>query len=234
MDYTTGFLNSSGFDWMLIIIVAIVGMIVQWRLQAVFNKNSRVPFPGGMTGREVAEKMLRDNGVTGVRVVSTPGSLTDHFDPRTGTVNLSEAVYNSASVAAAAVAAHECGHAVQHATDYAPLKMRSALVPVISLTSKWVMWVIIGGMLMINTFPQLLWIGIGLLGVSLLFALVTLPVEFNASHRALVWLESSRMVNSEQLSQAKSTLSWAACTYLVAALSALTSILYYIGLARRQ
>jgi Zn-dependent membrane protease YugP len=225
MDYTTGFLNSSGFDWMLIIIVAVIGMIVQWRFQAVFNKYSRVPFPGRMTGREVAEKMLRDNGVTGVKVLSTPGSLTDHFDPRTGTVNLSEAVYNSASVAAAAVAAHECGHAVQHATDYAPLKMRSALVPVISLTSKWVMWVIIGGMLMISTFPQLLWIGIGLLGVSLLFALVTLPVEFNASHRALVWLESSRMVNSEQLSQAKTTLTWAACTYLVAALSALTSIL---------
>ncbi len=233
MDYTN-FFASGGFDWLMMIAVAVIGMIVQWRLRAVFDKYSRVRFPSGMTGREIAEKMLRDNGVLDVRVTSTPGKLTDHFDPRNKTVNLSEAVYGSASIAAAAVAAHECGHAVQHATGYAPLKMRSALVPVISFTSQWVMWVILLGMIVVNTFPQLLWIGIGLLGASLLFSLVTLPVEFNASRRALVWLQSSGLVHGEEYAGARKTLSWAACTYLVAALASLTYILYYIGIARRR
>lgn len=228
------FINSQTFEWLLIIVIGVVGWLVQWRLQAVFEKFSRVPFPGGMTGREVAEKMLRDNGIHDVKVISTAGRLTDHFDPRSKTVNLSEAVYNSASIAAAAVAAHECGHAVQHATAYAPLKMRSALVPVVTFTSKSVMWVILAGMIMINTFPMLLWIGIAMIGVALLFSLVTLPVEFNASGRALAWLGRSGLVNGEQLSGARTTLSWAACTYLVSALSSLTYLLYYIGIARRR
>lgn len=222
------------WNWILIIVIAIVGMVVQWRLQGVFSKYSRVMFPKGLTGREVAEKMLRDNGVHDVQVISTPGRLTDHFDPRNRTVNLSEGVYNSNSVAAAAVAAHECGHAVQEATGYAPLKMRSALVPVISFTSQWVMWVILLGIVLINTMPSLLWIGIGMLGVAFLFALVTLPVEVNASHRALVWLRESGTMEGEQLSQAKTTLSWAACTYLVSALASLTYLLYYIGIARNR
>jgi Zn-dependent membrane protease YugP len=227
-------INSSAFNWILIIAIGIVGMVVQWRLQAVFTKYSQVMFPGGLTGREVAEKMLRDNGIHDVTVTSTSGRLTDNFDPRTRTVNLSEGVYGSNSVAAAAVAAHECGHAVQHATGYAPLRMRSALVPVISFTSQWVMWVILLGIMMINTMPSLLWIGIGMLAVSVLFSLVTLPVEFNASRRALAWLESSGTMYGEQLSAARTTLRWAACTYLVAALAALTYLLYYLGLARRR
>jgi Zn-dependent membrane protease YugP len=234
MEETTGLISSNTINWILMIAIGVVGWIVQWRLQSVFNKYSRVAFPGGLTGRDIAEKMLRDNGIHDVKVVSTRGRLTDHFDPRNKTVNLSEAVYNSNSIAAAAVAAHECGHAVQHATDYAPLRMRSALVPAISLTSQWVMWVILAGILMINTFPQLLWIGIGMLALSLLFSVVTLPVEFNASRRALVWLEASRTVDDRQLAQAKTTLSWAACTYLVAALASLTYLLYYIGIARRD
>ncbi len=232
--YTSNFIGSSTFDWILIIAIGIIGLLVQWRLQSVFSKYSQVPFSGGLTGRDVAEKMLRDNGIHDVKVISTPGSLTDHFDPRNKTVNLSEAVYASNSVAAAAVAAHECGHAVQHALGYAPLRMRSALVPVISFTSRWVMWVILAGMLLINTFPQLLWLGIGLLGVSLLFSLVTLPVEFNASRRALAWLSDSGLARGEQYARAKTTLSWAACTYLVSALASLTYLLYYIGIARRR
>lgn len=227
-------MDSNLFNWMLIIVIAVVGMIVQFRLQAVFSKYSRVMFPGGLTGREVAEKMLRDNGIHDVRVISTPGRLTDHFNPRDKTVNLSESVYNSNSIAAAAVAAHECGHAIQHATDYAPLKMRSALVPVISFTSKWVMWVIMIGILLMQTVPFLIWIGIGMLGVAVVFSLITLPVEFNASHRALVWLSESRTMEGEQLGQAKKTLSWAACTYLVSALAALTYLIHFLGVARRR
>ena len=218
----------------LIIIVAIVGFIVQARLQSVFAKYSKVPFPGGLTGRQVAEKMLRDNGITDVQVISTRGSLTDNFNPTNKTVNLSEPVYGAASVSAAAVAAHECGHALQHARGYAPLKMRSALVPVVSFASQWAMWVVLGGILLINTFPTLFWIGIGMMGMSLLFSLITLPVEINASRRALSWLNSTGMLNAEQQSQARQALSWAAMTYIVAALSALTTIIYYLGFARNR
>ncbi|MDL2230256.1 zinc metallopeptidase [Alistipes sp. OttesenSCG-928-L06] len=219
--------------WM-IILVAVVGFIVQARLQSVFAKYSKVPFPGGLTGRDVAEKMLRDNGINDVQVVSTRGSLTDNFNPTNKTVNLSEPVFGTPSVSAAAVAAHECGHALQHARGYAPLKMRSALVPVVSFASRYAMWVVIGGILMINTFPALFWLGIGMLAVSLLFSLVTLPVEINASRRALSWLDSTGMLNAEQQSQAKQALTWAAMTYVVAALSALTTIIYYLGFARNR
>ncbi len=221
-------------EWILIIVIGVVGMIVQARLQSVFRKYGKVMFPGGLTGREVAEKMLRDNGIHDVQVVSTPGHLTDHYNPKTKTVNLSESVYASNSVSAAAVAAHECGHAVQHARAYAPLEMRSALVPVIQFTSTWSTWVIIAGILLISTFPQLFWIGIAMIGCSALFSLITLPVEFNASARAMEWLKVSHTLDGEQLVQARSALSWAASTYLVAALSAIATLLYYLSFARRN
>lgn len=219
-------------EWLLIIIIGIVGLIVQFRLQSVFKKYSKVMFPGGLTGKDVAEKMLRDNGIRDVKVVSTPGHLTDHYNPKTKTVNLSESVYGSNSVAAAAVAAHECGHAVQHARAYAPLEMRSALVPIISFSSMWSTWVIIAGILLINTFPALFWIGIVMVALSALFSLITLPVEYNASARAMEWLKSSGTLQGAQVAQAKEALSWAARTYLVAALSAIATLLYYLSFAR--
>ncbi len=217
----------------LIIGVAVLGMIVQAKLQSVFKKYSKVMFPGGLTGKDVAEKMLRDNGIHDVRVVATQGQLTDHFNPKTKTVNLSESVYNSNSIAAAAVAAHECGHAVQHATQYAPLKMRSALVPVVTISSQWSTWVIILGIIIASTGGSwvLFWIGIGLIAMAALFALVTLPVEYNASYRALVWLESSRTLTSQQVDEARVPLKWAARTYLVAALSAIATLIYYLSFA---
>ncbi len=221
-------------DYIILIVIAVVGMVVQWRLQSVFDKYSHVPFSGGLTGREVAEKMLRENGVTDVKVISTPGKLTDHFDPRNKTVNLSEPVYNSNSVAAAAVAAHECGHAVQHAVRYAPIKMRSALVPVIQFTSRWSVWVIIAGIVLINTFPALFWIGIGMIAMSALFALVTLPVEMNASARAMAWLRDSGTLRGDEVAGASTALRWAASTYLVAAVSAVATLVYYLGFARRR
>lgn len=219
-------------ELILMIAVGVVGMIVQFKLKSVFKKYSKVMFPGGLTGREVAEKMLRDSRVYDVRVVSTPGSLTDHYNPKDKTVNLSDGVYNSNSVSAAAVAAHECGHALQHATAYAPLEMRSTLVPVMMFTSKWATWVILGGILMISTLPQLFWVGVGMIAVSALFSIVTLPVEYNASSRALAWLKDSRTLQGEQLEQASVALSWAAKTYLVAALSSIATLLYYLGFAR--
>ncbi len=220
--------------FLLIILIAVIGLIVQGKLQSVFKKYSKVMFPGGLTGREVAERMLHDNGIYDVKVVSTHGQLTDHYNPTTKTVNLSEGVYNSNSVAAAAVAAHECGHAVQHAREYAPLKMRSALVPVVQFASMWSTWVIIAGILMINTFPALFWIGIAMIALSALFSLITLPVEYNASNRAMEWLEGTRTLQGVQVAQAREALSWAARTYLVAALSAIATLIYYLGFARRD
>ena len=220
--------------FILIIIIAVVGFIVQAKLQSVFKKYSQVMFPGGLTGRDVAEKMLRDNGIYDVQVTCTPGHLTDHYNPATKTVNLSESVYNSNSVAAAAVAAHECGHAVQHAREYAPLKMRSALVPIVQFSSMWSTWVIIAGILVMNTFPALFWIGIAMIAMSALFSLITLPVEYNASARAMDWLESTPTLVGEQVGQARIALSWAARTYLVAALSAIATLIYYLGFARRD
>lgn len=220
--------------FILIIIIAVVGFIVQAKLQSVFKKYSQVMFPGGLTGRDVAEKMLRDNGIYDVQVTCTPGHLTDHYNPTTKTVNLSESVYNSNSVAAAAVAAHECGHAVQHAREYAPLKMRSALVPIVQFSSMWSTWVIIAGILVMNTFPALFWIGIAMIAMSALFSLITLPVEYNASARAMDWLESTHTLVGEQVGQARIALSWAARTYLVAALSAIATLIYYLGFARRD
>ena len=218
--------------FILIIVIGVLGYIVQARLQSVFRKYSRVPFPGGLTGAEVAEKMLRDHGIHNVRVTHVAGQLTDHFNPRTMTVNLSDSVYSSNSVAAAAVAAHECGHAVQHAEGYGPLVLRSRLVPVVSFSSQMATWVILIGLgILATTQNELLcWIGVGMIAMSALFSIVTLPVEYNASARALAWLESSGTIAGAQVGQAREALGWAARTYLVAALSAIASLLYYVFL----
>ena len=214
----------------LIIAIGIVGYLVQARLQSVFKKYSKVQFPGGLTGAEVAEKMLRDNNIHNVKVTHVGGHLTDHFNPQTMTVNLSDSVYSSSSVAAAAVAAHECGHAVQHARGYAPLALRSQLVPVVQFASSSAMWVILLGLVILATTQNelLCWIGVGMIAMSALFSLITLPVEYNASARALEWLQTSRTMEGAQLAQAREALSWAARTYLVAALSAIASVLYYV------
>jgi len=214
--------------WVLFIGIALVSWLVQASLTSKFKKYSKITLPSGMTGADVARKMLRDNGITDVTVTATGGTLTDHYNPATKTVNLSEGVYGSASVAAAAVAAHECGHAVQHAVGYAPLKMRSALVPVVSFSSKWVMWILLGGMLLINSFPQLMLAGIVLFALTTLFSFITLPVEINASKRALVWLNSAGVTNVETHDKAEDALRSAAYTYVVAALGSLATLLYYV------
>jgi hypothetical protein len=198
------------------------------QLRSKFKKYSSVPINYNMTGKEVAEKMLRDNGIMDVKVISTPGQLTDHYNPMNKTVNLSEGVYNSSNVAAAAVAAHECGHAVQHATAYSFLMMRSRLVPVVSFASKWVQWVLLAGVFLVQSFPALLLGGIILFGLTTLFSFITLPVEINASKRALVWLNSSGITNVQNHDKAEDALRWAAYTYIVAALGSLATLLYYI------
>ncbi len=218
--------------WILFIGVAVVSWLVSWNLKRKFTEYSKIPLGNRMTGRDVAEKMLHDNGIYDVKVISTPGSLTDHYNPSNKTVNLSEPVYGSDSVAAAAVAAHECGHAVQHAKAYAPLKMRSALVPVVSMASKWVPWILIGGMLMLGSEGRgsstLLLIGIVLFATTTLFSFITLPVEINASSRALKWLNNSGITNVYNHDKAESALRAAAYTYVVAALASLATLLYYI------
>lgn len=212
----------------LFIGIAIVSYLVQANLNSKFKKFSRVPLASGLTGREVAEKMLRDNGIYNVQVVSTPGYLTDHYNPANGTVNLSPDVYNGNSVAAAAVAAHECGHAVQHATAYGPLTMRSALVPVVSFASNWVQWVLLAGILLVNTFPSILLVGVILFAMTTLFSFVTLPVEIDASRRATAWLQRAGITSNYDQPMAVSALRSAAYTYVVAALSSLATLIYYV------
>lgn len=214
--------------WILLIGIALISFIVQQNLQSKFKKYSQMPLSNGMTGRDVAEKMLHDNGIYDVRVTSTPGSLTDHYNPVNKTVNLSEGVYGSCSVAAAAVAAHECGHAVQHAQAYAPLKMRSALVPVVQFSSSIVSWVLLAGIIMIETMPSILLFGIILFGVSTLFSFITLPVEINASQRALAWMSRAGITNAFNHKAAEDALKSAAYTYVVAALSSLATLVYYV------
>lgn len=214
--------------WILFIGIAILSFIVQQSLQSKFKKYSQVPMTNGMTGKEVAEKMLRDHGITNVKVVSTSGMLTDHYNPTNQTVNLSEGVYSSNSVAAAAVAAHECGHAVQHAYSYSWLKMRSALVPVVSFASNYVQWVILLGIILIETTPILLEVGVGLFALTTLFSFITLPVEINASTRAVQWLTGTGLVQGEKRSMAVDALKSAAYTYVVAALSSLATLIYYV------
>lgn len=214
--------------WILFIGIALISYIVQARLKGKFEKYSKIPIDNGMTGRDVAMQMLRENGINDVSVTSTSGMLTDHYNPANKTVNLSEGVYNSCSVAAVAVAAHECGHAVQHACAYAPLKMRSALVPIVQFSSNIVTWVLLAGIFMMETFPQLMLIGIILFATTTLFSFITLPVEIDASRRALVWLNRSGITNSYNHAQAKDALTSAAYTYVVAALSSLATLIYYI------
>ncbi len=214
--------------WILFGVIALLSWIVQLSLDRKFKKYSKISLPNGMTGADVARKMLRDNGITDVTVNATHGMLTDHYNPTNKTVNLSEGVYNSCSVAAAAVAAHECGHAVQHAYGYAPLKMRSALVPVVNFSAKYVTWILLAGMLFINSFPQLLLGGIILFATTTLFSFITLPVEINASKRALVWLNNAGITNYETHQQAEDALRAAAYTYVVAALGSLATLFYYI------
>lgn len=216
--------------WILFIGIAIVSYAVQASLQSKFKKYSRMPLPNGMTGRDVAVKMLHDNGIDDVRVISTEGMLTDHYNPANKTVNLSQGVYGSCSIAAAAVAAHECGHAVQHARAYAPLRMRSALVPVVQFSSSIMTWVLLAGILMLQTFPQLLLAGICLFAMTTLFSFITLPVEIDASRRALAWLSNAGITNSYNHNQAKDALKSAAYTYVVAALSSLATLIYYISI----
>lgn len=217
--------------WIIFIGIAIASFAVSEGLKSKFEKYSKEALP--LTGREVAEKMLRDNDIYDVKVTCVEGQLTDHYNPATKTVNLSKGVYNGANVAAAAVAAHECGHAVQHSLAYGPLKMRSALVPVVSFSSKWVTWILLIGMFTIGTFTGniFLWTGIALYGLLTLFSFITLPVEVNASQRAVNWLEGAGITNRETTKMASDALHSAAYTYVVAALGSLATLLYYVLIA---
>ena len=208
-----------------------ISMIVSMVLKSKFKKYTKVPLSNGMSGKEIAEKMLRENGVGNVQVISTPGFLTDHYDPTKKTVNLSPEVYEGRSIAAAAVAAHECGHAVQHATAYGPLQLRSKLVPVVQFSSTIVNWVLmIGFVMFLSGNSTLLLIGIIMLAVTVAFSLITLPVEFDASKRALAWLQRTNVTNPREFPGAKDALKWAATTYVVAALAALATLLQYIAI----
>ncbi len=216
------------YYWVLFIGIALVSWLVSWNLKSKFKKYSSIPLDNGMTGKDVAEKMLHDNGIYDVQVISTPGSLTDHYNPTNKTVNLSETVYATNSVAAAAVAAHECGHAVQHEKAYAPLKLRSKLVPAVSFASKWVTWILLAGIFLVESFPQLLLAGIVLFALTTLFSFITLPVEIDASRRALAWLSNAGITNAFNHDKAQGALRSAAYTYVVAALSSLATLIYYI------
>lgn len=214
--------------WVIFIGIALLSWIVSSVLKSKFKKYSKIPLDNGMSGREVVESMLRYNGITDVKVGCVQGELTDHYNPVTKTINLSPGVYEGRNVAAAAVAAHECGHAVQHAQAYAWLGFRSRLVPVVSLASRWMTWIILGGILLINTFPVLLLVGICLYALTTLFSFVTLPVEINASQRALAWLQTSGITSYQNHDKAVNALKWAAYTYVVAALGSLATLIYYI------
>ncbi|AWG24947.1 zinc metallopeptidase [Flavobacterium kingsejongi] len=218
--------------YVLIGAIALVSFAVSSKLKSKFEFYSRVHLRNGMSGAEIAQKMLNDNGIYDVRVISTPGRLTDHYNPADKTVNLSEAVYNERNAAAAAVAAHECGHAVQHATAYSMLQLRSKMVPVVNVASGMSQWLVIGGLILgaasglgIGFYVAV--IGLIMMAVATAFSLVTLPVEYDASHRALAWLKSKNMLTQQEYAGAEDSLKWAARTYLVAAIGALASLLYW-------
>lgn len=214
--------------WIIFIGFMILSWIVSAVLKSKFKKYSRIPLDNGMSGRDVAERMLRDNGIYDVRVESVKGHLTDHYNPGNKTINLSQEVYSGRSISAAAVAAHETGHAVQHATAYAWLGFRSKMVPPVSFASKYVQWILLGGILLVNTFPALLLAGIVIFALTTLFSFITLPVEVNASSRALAWLSDAGITSYQNHDKAKDALKWAAYTYVVAALGSLATLLYYI------
>ena len=220
--------------YFIALIFMLIGWAVQSRLRSKFKEYAETPLSAGLTGKEVAEKMLRAHSISDVQVVSVEGQLTDHYNPLKKTLNLSHDVYNGSNAAAAAVAAHECGHAVQHASAYAWLQVRSALVPVVSVTSRVVQWVLLAGILLINTFPNLLLAGIIMFAAMTLFSFITLPVEFDASKRGLAWLESSGIASSIEHEKAKDALFWAAMTYVVAALGTLATLLYYVMIYMRR
>lgn len=227
MEHTTMFAGNM-WIWIIFIGFTLISWLISHQLKSRFVKYSKIPTANGMTGRDVVEKMLRDNGISGVKIGSVEGQLTDHYNPVDKTINLSKDVYYGNSIAAAAVAAHECGHAVQHAKAYSMLKLRSALVPVVSFASHWVQWILLAGILLVNTFPQLLLAGIILFAAMTLFSFITLPVEIDASHRALAWLRNSGITTYETQAYAFDALKWAAYTYVIAALSSLATLLYYI------
>lgn len=220
--------SGSTLMWGVFIVLTVVSMIVSKNVERKFKKYSKIRTEGGLTGREVAERMLRDHDIHNVQVQMVKGTLTDHYNPTNRTLNLSPDVYNGTSVAAAAVAAHECGHAVQHAVGYAPLGLRSALVPIVSFSGRWVSWIILAGLLLVKAFPSLLLIGIALFATTTLFSLVTLPVEINASARALQWIRQRDITTAATHQYAESALRSAAYTYVMAAITSLATLAYYI------
>jgi Zn-dependent membrane protease YugP len=220
--------------YLIVAVFMLVSWLVSMRLRSKFKEYSEIIFRGNLSGAEVAAKMLADNGITDVKVISVEGELTDHYNPLEKTVNLSPEVYTGRSVAAAAVAAHECGHAVQHQQAYLWLGLRSKLVPAVSVASRWMQWILLAGILTVTVFPYLLLFGIVLFAATTLFAFITLPVEFDASNRALVWLESSGITSSREHEMAKDALWWAAMTYVVAALASLATLLYYVMIFLRR
>jgi len=214
--------------WVIFIVIMILSWVVGAVLKSKFKKYSKIPVDNGMSGREVAERMLRDNGIYDVKVESVQGFLSDHYNPEKKSINLSPEVYSGRSISAAAVAAHETGHAIQHATSYAWLGFRSKMVPAVSFSSKWVTWILLAGMLLVYTFPGLLLAGIVLFALTTLFSFITLPVEINASQRALAWLSTAGITSYQNHPQAEDALKWAASTYVVAALGSLATLLYYV------
>jgi len=220
-----------GMGYMLLAgIIMLMSWLVSSRLKSKFEFYSKLQLQNGMSGKEIAEKMLSDNGIYDVKVISVEGQLTDHYNPADKTVNLSEAVYNQRNAAAAAVAAHECGHAVQHAKAYSMLELRSKLVPIVSVTSGIVQWILLAGIIMIRTFPALLLVGIVIFAATTLFTIITLPVEYDASNRALAWLKNKNMLNQAEYAGAADALKWAARTYVVAAIGSVGTLLYYVSL----
>jgi len=214
--------------WIIFIGFMILSWVVSMALKSKFKKYSKIPLDNGMSGKDVAERMLRDSGISGVRVECVPGQLTDHYNPVDKTINLSPDVFNGRSISSAAVAAHECGHAVQHANAYAWLGFRSKLVPAVSFSSRYVQWILLAGVLLVNTFPALLLAGIFLFAMTTIFSFITLPVEINASQRALAWLSNAGITSYQNHDKAQDALKWAAYTYVVAALGSLATLLYYI------
>ena len=220
--------------YILLILLMAASWGIQWRLRSKFKQYAQVGLRANLSGAEIAERMLADHGITDVRIISTNGQLTDHYNPTDKTVNLSEGVYAERSAAAAAIAAHECGHAVQHATAYSMLKFRSALVPTLSAVSRYMPWILLGGVLLLRYSLIPLGAGIVLFSLTTLFSFVTLPVEFDASRRALAWMDTSGVVTTQEHTMAKDALWWAAMTYVVAALASLATLLYYVSIFMRR
>jgi hypothetical protein len=232
MQWTNKQLTDMSLAWLLMIVVMVLSLLVQTMLSRRFNKYSKVPIE--FSGAEISQKMMRDNGIGDVRIGSVSGQLTDHYNPSNKTINLSESVFAQRNIAAAAVAAHETGHCIQHAKGYAPLRLRTALVPVVTFANNTVQWVLLAGVVFINVFPSLIWIGIALFAMTTLFSLITLPVEIDASRRAIAWLEKSGVATYTTLPMARDALKWAAYTYVIGALGSLATLFYYIGMANSR